>query len=729
MPPTPSPVQSACPPPDVLEMLALGKGSTDDVKSHVEKCDSCRTLMLEIRSNQEFLDAFRPAIGSGSGVEVPEGSRGSGTGGATSVFSSLPGSVEIPGYHNVVEVSRGGQGIVYKAVHAITKRKVAIKMLLRGAYASPRELHRFEREIEIVAALRHPNIVTVFDSGITPDQRPFVVMEYIHGLPLDRYVKDKLAKATKRSRWMYEGHMRLFQRIAAAVQHAHARGVIHRDLKPGNILIDDAGEPHIVDFGMARSLSLSRGPTPTMTHEFGGTLAYASPEQVGGDPERIDVRTDVYSLGVILFELLTGTYPYEISGSISEVVRNIEHAEPVRPSSLEPAIGYEAETIILKALAKEPERRYQSAGELARDVDDFLAGRPISARSNSAWYLVRKMARRHKAGVVMGCVVAGLVVVATAAAFVAQGQAAAAARESARADGVKDGVARILASLQLARNSMTPREKFRAVVDAGAREVGPTAAGDTRWEAATREYLAGGYWEIDDYPSSEAQYKRMLEIREGERAPLNDTAGLRIQLARLALLQAPDKQDGAKKYLDSGTMAAIRASGDRVLLSEASRVIASMQMFTSPKDAVATLEEARAQLAGVEDDKGELECVEDALATAYFGTGDPAMALELYSIVYGKSRRRLGDDNIRVATILDSVADCELMMDRPQEALDHYLQVDKVYRRLFIPPDIRLRDSLVQLAKASRAAGKAGDADRYEAQAAEMERALQQANR
>jgi tRNA A-37 threonylcarbamoyl transferase component Bud32/tetratricopeptide (TPR) repeat protein len=687
-------------------MLALGKGSTDDVKSHVEGCGSCRALMDEIRTNQEFLDAFRPAIGSGAGSD-----------GATGMYSALPGSVEIPGYHNVVEVSRGGQGIVYKAVHAITKRKVAIKMLLRGAYASARELHRFEREIEIVAALRHPNIVTVFDSGVTPDQRPFVVMEYIHGLPLDAYVKDKLAKATKRSRWMYEPHMRLFQRIAAAVQHAHARGVIHRDLKPGNILIDDAGEPHIVDFGMARSLSLSRGPTPTMTHEFGGTLAYASPEQVGGDPERIDVRTDVYSLGVILYELLTGAYPYDVRGSISEIVRNIEHAEPARPSSIEPAIGYEAETIILKALEKEPGRRYQSAGELARDIDDFLAGRPISARSNSAWYLVRKMARRHKAGVVMGCVVAGLVVAATAAAFVAQGQAA-------RANGVKEGVARMLASLQFARNAMTPRDKFHAVLDAGANEVGPTAAGDTAWEATNREFLGMGYYEIEDYASAAAQYKRILEIRESEHAPLSDIAALRIQLARLALLISPDKPDAARQYLDAGTMDAIRASGDKVLLSEASRVIASIQMFTAPKDAVATLEDARAQLAGVADDKGELECVEDALASAYIGVGDPNKAYGLYSNVYEKSRKRLGDDNIRVATILDSLADCELMMGKPQEALDHYLQVDKVYRRLFIPPDIRLRNSLVQLAQASRAAGKAEDADRYAAQAAEMERAL-----
>jgi serine/threonine-protein kinase len=274
-----------------------------------------------------------------------------------------------------------------------------------------------------------------------------------------------------------------------------------------------------------------------MTHEFGGTLAYASPEQVGGDPERIDVRTDVYSLGVILFELLTGTYPYEVSGSISEVVRHIEHAEPVRPSSLEPAIGYEAETIILKALSKEPERRYQSAGELARDVDDFLAGRPISARSNSAWYLVRKLARRHKTGVVMGALVAALGVAAAGAAFVAQGQAALAERQTSRAEGVRDGMERILSSLQVGKNRVSARERFREVLDAGEREVEPAAAGDTGWEARVREQLAGGYWEIEDYARAEAQYKRILEISgaPGAAAPITETAPLRIQLARLVL--------------------------------------------------------------------------------------------------------------------------------------------------------------------------------------------------
>jgi tRNA A-37 threonylcarbamoyl transferase component Bud32/tetratricopeptide (TPR) repeat protein len=715
-----SAVKTSCPGPDVIELLALGRGSTDDVKSHVEKCDSCRALMTEIRTNQEFLDAYRPAMGTGGDAPGSGGVVGS-----TSIMSVLPGSVEIPGYHNVVELSRGGQGIVYKAVHAVTKRKVAIKMLLRGAYASARELHRFEREIEIVAALRHPNIVTVFDSGVTPDQRPFVVMEYIHGLPLDKFVKDKLAKATKRTRWMYEPHMRLFQRIAAAVQHAHARGVIHRDLKPGNILIDDAGEPHIVDFGMARSLSLSRGPTPTMTHEFGGTLAYASPEQVGGDPERIDVRTDVYSLGVILYELLTGEYPYEVSGSISEIVRNIEHAEPVRPSSLEPSIGYEAETIIMKALAKEPERRYQSAGELARDVEDFLNGRPISARSQSAWYLVRKMARRHKTGVVMGGVVAGLVVVATAAAFVAQGQAGVAQREKARADGVRDGMTRILAVFHGQENLTSPRERFLKLIDASDREVAAFSGGETFWEAEVRQYLADGYWQVDDYAKAEAQYKRILEIREGENAPPKETWGLRIQLARLAMLQFPDGIETAKKYLNSDTLAAIRASGDKVILSEASRVVASILMFTSPKDAIATLEDVRAQLAGVTDDKGELECVEDALATAYFGTGDPKKAYELYSIVYEKSKRRQGDDTMRVASVLDSLADCELMMGKSQEALEHYQRVDKVYRRFVIAPDVRLRHSLIQLAEASRAVGNTADAERYAAEAKDMERALQ----
>lgn len=366
----------ACPPPRDLESFAVGGDGAAPVGGHVQRCVACRELVDEIRENQRFLRGAARALASA--LDRPTNP------------ASTPGSVA--GFELIEEISRGGQGIVYRAVQTATKRPAAVKMLLTGSLASSRQQNRFEREIEYAARLRHPNIVSIFESGVTADGRRYVAMEYVEGETLDRYVRTHLAQIPGRAG--IDRIMRICADVAAAVGHAHANGVIHRDLKLSNIMVDGAGNPRVLDFGLARDLDSIADPT--MTREFAGTPAFAAPEQFAGEAVSIDARTDVYALGVVFYAALTGTHPYPCEGPLSAVIEHVRSTEPKPPSAHVPRIPTDVDTIVLKALSKEPGRRYLNAQALAADIQDYLAGRPISARRDSTLYVLRKLAQRHR---------------------------------------------------------------------------------------------------------------------------------------------------------------------------------------------------------------------------------------------------------------------------------------------------------------------------------------------
>ncbi len=309
----------------------------------------------------------------------------------------IPLGPSIEGYHLKEEIHRGGQGIVYRAIQLGTKREVALKVLLEGALAGKTTRRRFEREVELAASLRHPHIVNILDSGLSFD-RYYFAMEFIHGIRLDRYLAQH--------RPPLDDILRLFIAVCDAVNYAHQRGVIHRDLKPANVLVDPEGQPHILDFGLAKPVHEHAAGDSTMqalslSGQLLGTIAYMSPEQAAGSHD-VDVRSDVYALGMIFYEALVGQPPYVVDGPLGDTLQRIARDEPAHPRQyrhVAPSgqqVDDELATILLKALEKEPVRRYQTAGELARDLTHRLHGEPIEAKRASGLYMLRKMIGRYR---------------------------------------------------------------------------------------------------------------------------------------------------------------------------------------------------------------------------------------------------------------------------------------------------------------------------------------------
>ncbi len=292
------------------------------------------------------------------------------------------------GFRILRRLASGGMGVVYEAEQAHPRRRVALKVLHAGTSAEGRR--RFDREAEILARLQHPWIaqVHVFGTTPTPDgDSPFLAMELVDGRPLNEHARSLGTR----------GRLELLAKVCDAVAHAHANGVIHRDLKPSNILITPAGEPKVLDFGVARLLDADT-VLRTRTGQVIGTLAYMSPEQASGDLDRVDTRTDVYALGVLGYEMVCGRLPHEIGGgSIPDAIRRIVDEEPPDPGTLDRDLRGDVSLILMKALAKEPLRRYDGAAALAEDIRRHLRDEPILARPPTATYQLRKFVRRHRA--------------------------------------------------------------------------------------------------------------------------------------------------------------------------------------------------------------------------------------------------------------------------------------------------------------------------------------------
>lgn len=290
-------------------------------------------------------------------------------------------------------IGYGGMGIVFEAQQELPRRRVAIKVVRGDRCGDEADTRLFQREVDALARLQHPWIASVHEAGRTDDDQSYIIMEYVEGIPLDDYARRHSLPLRER--------LALFLKIVQAIAHAHGRGVIHGDLKPSNILITTEGAPRVLDFGLARIMDPDSAARLHTTHagRIQGTIAYMSPEQLRDAGAGIDVCGEIYALGVLLYQLITGQLPHDTVGlPLPHAVRRITESPPIPPSERLSRLDDDVETIILKCLALDPARRYQTADELGRDLAHYLAGNPIEAKRDNAWYVLKKNIQRHKTG-------------------------------------------------------------------------------------------------------------------------------------------------------------------------------------------------------------------------------------------------------------------------------------------------------------------------------------------
>jgi eukaryotic-like serine/threonine-protein kinase len=396
---------------DALSAYLSGRLSQEDsapIEAHLSACSECVSRLDAASSGTDsFQKRLNEAVTPPNGGDHPAESSG------------VAAGTHVGPYILVERLGVGGMGEVWLArQEEPVKRSVALK-LVKTDFAGPRVLARFEAERQALALMQHPNIAQVFDAGAMPDGRPYFVMEWVQGVPINRYCDDKNLTPAER--------LGLFIPVCQAVQHAHQKGIIHRDLKPSNILVsevDGKPTPKVIDFGIAKATSGQALTDRTMLTDFGqilGTLEYMAPEQAAPNNVDIDTRADVYALGAILYELLAGSPPFSArqlrEAGFAETLRLIREDEPLKPSTklsssaelpsiaanrkteprrLAKAVKGELDWVVMKCLEKDRARRYENVNQLAMELRRYLANEPIEAGPPSPWYRARKFYRRNR---------------------------------------------------------------------------------------------------------------------------------------------------------------------------------------------------------------------------------------------------------------------------------------------------------------------------------------------
>jgi tetratricopeptide (TPR) repeat protein len=406
----------------------------------------------------------------------------------------------------------GGMGTVYEAEQDSPRRHVALK-LIRAGVASRQALDRFALEAEVLGRLRHEGIAQIYEAGVAEVDgrpRPFIAMELIEGEHIDAYARTL----------DLDGRLRLVADVCDALHHAHTRGVIHRDLKASNVLVDEAGHPKIVDFGIARLLE--RDVSMTRTGSPLGTLSAMSPEQLDAGPGEVDTRSDVYALGALAYEIIAGRPAHDVRDKgLVEAARIITQEQPTRLRDIDPAIDTDVETIIATAMAKDRDRRYASAAAMADDIRRYLDRRPIVARPPTLAYQARRWAQRNRALAVVTCAAVVLLAFAsigTAAALVwALGEQERAVARATDAEISLDYLRRMLTSVEPAALGRDAR--VIQVLELASQSLAPELADRPLLEARLRQMIGVTYLALGESTVAEEHLRRAFDLRSARLSP------------------------------------------------------------------------------------------------------------------------------------------------------------------------------------------------------------------
>jgi eukaryotic-like serine/threonine-protein kinase len=604
-------------------------------------------------------------------------------------------------YHLLQKIGEGGMGEVWLAEQKEpVRRRVALKLVKAGM--NIREvIARFESERQALALMDHPAIAKVFDAGSTPQGTPYFVMEYVAGIPITAYCDTHRLRTRER--------LELFIHVCEGVQHAHQKAIIHRDLKPSNILVmevDGRAAPKIIDFGVAKALAqkLSADTIFTRVGALVGTPEYMSPEQANSSGEDIDTRTDVYSLGIILYELLAGAPPIELREiAFEEFLRRLREEEPPKPSTnirtqnratstdvarkrqTEPValarqIRGDLDSIALKALEKDRSRRYASPSDFAADLGRFLNNEAVVAVPASAAYRARKFARRYRAGLVTACAFA-LVLIAAAAFSIRQSIRA--SREAAAAQAVSDFLQNDLLAQASAATQSGPKTKpnpdlkVRTVLDRAAVRIAGKFDGQPDVEAAIRATMGQTYTDLGLYPEARTQLERALELQRRVLGVENPkTLKTMSRLGRILSLQSnyPEAEALLLKAVETGR---------RVLGSRHPELVLSMNGLGSVYELEGKYEQAEAlhtqaleiQRRTLGPENPTTLASMNNLALDYHQLGKYAQAEALDSQTLEMKRRVLGREH---PTTLNSMNNLAL----DYESLGKYARAEGVYSQV-----------------------------------------------